>query len=82
MNLPVLKAVSDPTRIFLLTEIGKKEICACELPKRAKVSQPAVSQHLKLLSEAGLVKMRKGGVKRIYSISGKGKRILSDISRW
>ncbi|MFH0971614.1 MAG: metalloregulator ArsR/SmtB family transcription factor [Candidatus Micrarchaeota archaeon] len=82
MNLKILKAVSDPTRIFLLTEIGKREICACELPRKAKVSQPAVSQHLKILAEAELVSMSKAGVKRIYSITNTGKAVLSDIERW
>ncbi|MFH1442631.1 MAG: metalloregulator ArsR/SmtB family transcription factor [Candidatus Micrarchaeota archaeon] len=82
MNHIVLKALSDPTRIFLLQEIGKKRICACELPKKAKVSQPAVSQHLKVLAEADLVVMKKEGVRRLYSISARGKSVLSDISRW
>lgn len=82
MNFKVLKAVSDQTRIFLLREIGKSEICACELPRKAKVSQPAVSQHLKVLAEAKLVAMRKDGSKRLYSISPSGKKILSDISKW
>ncbi|HIH18688.1 TPA: winged helix-turn-helix transcriptional regulator [Candidatus Micrarchaeota archaeon] len=78
-----LQAVADGTRMLLLREIRKKKgICACELPPVAKVSQPAVSQHLKVLLEAGLVEMRRVGVKRIYSLSEKGRKVMRDIEGW
>ena len=78
----VLAAVSDGTRLKALAILGKGELCACELPRKVGVSQPAVSQHLKVLLEAGLVRMRKDGKKRIYSISGKGRKVLADVSSW
>ena len=78
----VLKALSDATRLRLLEKIARKEICACKLPCCVGTSQPAVSQHLKALLNAGLVKIRKDGVKRLYSVSAKGKRVLRDISGW
>ena len=77
-----MKALADGVRLKLMRKISGGEVCACKLPPFAGVSQPAVSQHLKVLLEAGLVKMRREGVKRIYSVSSKGKRILSDISGW
>jgi DNA-binding transcriptional ArsR family regulator len=46
------------------------------------ISQPAVSQHLKVLLAVKLVEVREEGARRIYSLSPKGKRVLSDISRW
>jgi len=78
----VLAAVSDWTRLKMLRLLVRGELCACELPKMVKVSQPAVSQHLKVLREAGLVRMRKEGKKRLYSISAKGRKVLDDIGGW
>jgi len=82
MMMKVLAAVSDATRLKMLRLLARGELCACVLPKHVGTSQPAVSQHLKVLREAGLVCMRKEGKKRIYSISKKGKKIISDISTW
>jgi len=82
MNVELLKALADKTRLGMLRHIAKGEVCACTLPQAVKTSQPAVSQHLAVLREAGLVKVRKDGTKRMYSISGKGRKILGQISRW
>ncbi len=82
MKADILKAVADETRLEMLRKMSRGEICACELPVVVKKTQPAVSQHLKVLLEAGLVKMRKDGAKRIYSLSAKGKRVLADVSKW
>ena len=80
--LAILKAVSDQTRLSLLREIAKRPVCACELPKKVKKTQPAVSQHLAVLLGAGLVEMKRDGVKRIYSVSGLGRKVLSGIASW
>ena len=82
MNVELLKALADKTRLGMLRHIAKAEVCACELPAIVKTSQPAVSQHLAVLREEGLVKMRKDGAKRLYSISGKGRKILKDVDGW
>jgi DNA-binding transcriptional ArsR family regulator len=52
------------------------------LPARVKKTQPTVSSHLKVLHKAGLVHMRKDGVKRLYSLSPLGKKVLDQVSRW
>jgi len=77
-----LAAVSDATRLKMLCLLVKCELCACVLPKHVGTSQPAVSQHLKVLREAGLVRMRKDGKKRIYSLTARGKKVLADVSSW
>ncbi|MEM2908631.1 MAG: metalloregulator ArsR/SmtB family transcription factor [Candidatus Bilamarchaeaceae archaeon] len=82
MNTDIINAVSSETRLKMLAEIGKREICACRLPAIVKKTQPAVSQHLGVLREADLVKSRKDGAKVLYSLTEKGKRVLSDIKRW
>ncbi|MCX6768519.1 MAG: metalloregulator ArsR/SmtB family transcription factor [Candidatus Micrarchaeota archaeon] len=82
MKIRVLKALADDTRMRFLERIARKEICACKLPRIVGKTQPAVSQHLSVLLGAGLVRMRKDGKKRIYSVSERGRRALRDISKW
>jgi len=82
MNIDILKALADPSRISLLQALSRCELCACVLPKIVKKTQPTVSSHLKVLRKAGLVVMRKDGVKRLYSLSVSGKKVLGQISRW
>lgn len=72
----VLDALGDWTRrqIFEALRSGPKSVG--ELAGRVPVSRPAVSQHLKVLREAGLVCDRKDGTRRIYSVDPRG---LDDI---
>ena len=78
----ILRAVSDETRFKILQKLGNGEICACKLPKLTGESQPNVSKHLRILHEAGLVTVREDGRKRLYSLSNRGRKILSDILTW
>lgn len=82
MNYKIIKAISDPTRLKILVSIKNGEICACDFPTCCGVSQPAVSQHLKVLLQAKLVKVRRDGIKRLYSISSKGLTVLTDMDKW
>jgi len=80
--IKIIKAVADKTRLRLLERIRRREVCACELLFFVKVSQPAVSQHLKVLLDTELIKVRKKGAKRLYSLSPLGANVLNDISKW
>lgn len=82
MNMRTIKAVSDEARLKILERISRGEICSCQLPCCACISQPATSQHLKILLNAGLVKVEKRGKHRVYSTTRKGSQIVKDISRW
>ena len=58
----VLKAVADPTRLQLLALIRSAgEACACDLTQPVGLSQPTVSHHLKVLTEAGLIQREQRG---------------------
>ena len=81
-QLPLLRALADPTRWRMLGLIRSGEICACVLPARVRVSQPAVSQHLAVLLSAGLVSLRADGRKRLYSLSPRGRRVLESVEGW
>ena len=55
------KALGDPTRVQLLACLAARELCVCELVHLMEVGQPAVSRHLRILREAGLVEDLRDG---------------------
>ena len=57
-------AMADPTRRALLARLAKGEATVMELAEPFEITQPAISQHLKVLEEAGLVVRRVEGTKR------------------
>jgi DNA-binding transcriptional ArsR family regulator len=67
-----MSALGDPTRraIFELLADGPRPVG--EIARQLPVSRPAVSQHLKVLKEAGLVMDRQKGTKRIYQLNPSG----------
>lgn len=65
----VFKALGEPTRLRIIRLLAEKELCVCDLEEIMDISQPRVSQHLKILKQAGLVKERKEGQKRICSFN-------------
>jgi DNA-binding transcriptional ArsR family regulator len=74
-----LAVLADPTRrkVFERLRAGPRPVNA--LAAGLPVSRPAVSQHLKVLKEAGLVEERSEGVRRIYSVRREG---LADLRDW
>ncbi|MFC7686881.1 ArsR/SmtB family transcription factor [Ureibacillus sp. GCM10028918] len=63
-----LKAVSDANRLTLLSCLKVGEVCVCDLVDVLGISQPAVSQHLKKLEEAGIITARKLGTWKHYRL--------------
>jgi DNA-binding transcriptional ArsR family regulator len=68
----VLDALGDWTRRQILDALRSGPHSVGELAARVPVSRPAVSQHLKVLKDAGLVVDRKAGARRIYSVDPSG----------
>ena len=68
----VLAALSDPTRRDVLErlQLGPRSVTA--IAETLPVSRPAVSQHLKILSEAGLVTQERDGTRHMYSVDPSG----------
>ena len=65
--IKVTKALADPTRFRILQAIaGAGETCCGELAQRFPITQATVSQHLKVLAEAGLVEVRREGQFNYY----------------
>lgn len=66
-----LKAVADPARLQLLGLLRTSptgEVCVCDLTEPLGLSQPTVSHHLRILSEAGLVTRERRGTWSYYSL--------------
>lgn len=61
-----LKAIAEPRRRQILTLVRDEELAAGEIAAHFDVSRPAVSQHLNVLKEAGLVSERRNGTRRLY----------------
>ncbi|MCO7175714.1 ArsR/SmtB family transcription factor [Sporolactobacillus kofuensis] len=64
-----LKLLGDRTRLTILSLLNHQELCVCELVDLLTVSQPAMSQHLKKLRLAGLIRERKQGTWVYYSLN-------------
>jgi len=71
-----LRALSDPTRLEILRALARREQPAGEIAAAFPVSRPAISHHLRVLSEAGLVRMRRRAQSRLYSIDAEAVREL------
>ncbi len=67
-EIKLLKAMADETRIKILLYLLNGEQCACTIVPFIGRAQPTVSQHLKTLTEAGILEMRKDGVRVLYRI--------------
>jgi DNA-binding transcriptional ArsR family regulator len=75
---PALTALSDPTRRAVFERLRAGPASVQQIADGLPVSRPAVSQHLKALREAGLVRDEPRGTARIYSIHTPGLRALRD----
>jgi DNA-binding transcriptional ArsR family regulator len=67
-----LQALGDPTRRSVLEELRDDPRAVGEIASRLPVSRPAVSQHLRVLKEAGLVTERQNGTRRLYRVDPDG----------
>ena len=67
-----LKAIAAPRRRRILTLVRDGELSAGEIASHFDVTRPAVSQHLNVLKEAGLVSERRNGTRRLYRARPEG----------
>jgi DNA-binding transcriptional ArsR family regulator len=74
-----LQALGDPTRLAVFEQIARRPRAVGELAQELPVTRPAVSQHLKVLKEAGLVTDRAEGARRIYHVNPSG---VEAIRHW
>jgi len=65
----MFKALGEPTRLKIIKLLAARDLCVCDLEEVMQISQPRISQHLKVLKHAGLVNERKEGQRSICSLN-------------
>jgi DNA-binding transcriptional ArsR family regulator len=74
-----LKAIAGPRRRQILTLVRDGELSAGEIAGHFDITRPAVSQHLNVLKEAGLVSERRNGTRRLYRARPEGLAELKEF---
>jgi DNA-binding transcriptional ArsR family regulator len=77
--MQVFEAVAQPKRREILRLLSGRELSAGEIASHFAVTQPAVSQHLKVLKDVGLVNERREGTRRLLSVRAEGFAELNDF---
>ena len=72
-------ALGDPTRLQVFTLIARSPLAVAEVAERLPVSRPAVSQHLKVLADAGLVRCESIGTRNLYRPDPNGIATMRDF---
>ncbi|HTR75011.1 MAG TPA: metalloregulator ArsR/SmtB family transcription factor [Solirubrobacterales bacterium] len=73
-----IEALADPTRRQIFERLAGAPAAVGEIAATLPVTRPAVSQHLKVLKEAGLVEVRKDGTRNVYRLEPDGLGALRD----
>lgn len=78
---PLLKALADETRLQIVEMLREHELYAQQIVNRLGISQAAVSRHLKLMERAGVLRVRREGGAKYYSINATALAYLADALR-
>lgn len=65
----LFKALSDETRIKIVDMLSCDELCACDILEEFAITQPTLSYHMKILTECGLVNVRRDGAWMRYTLN-------------
>jgi DNA-binding transcriptional ArsR family regulator len=77
--MDVFAALADPTRRRIIELLAGRELAAGDIARRFDMTAPAVSQHLKILRAAELIRVRGDAQRRIYALEPRG---LADLDAW
>lgn len=85
--IKVMKAASDSNRVKMLKMLQHRSLCVCEMQAALGIAQPTVSNHLKVLEDAGLVTYRKSGLWVNYTVtdgssSPYAATLLGNLRHW
>jgi DNA-binding transcriptional ArsR family regulator len=78
-NESVFAAVADPIRREILELLRSAELAAGDVARRFEVSRPAISRHLRILKDAGLIRETRQAQSRLYSLN---PAPLAEIDSW
>ena len=76
---PAFKAIADPTRRAILQALARQELAVQEIAAGFAMSRPAVSKHLRILKEAGLLSERRSGRQNFYRLE---PTPLGEVAEW
>jgi DNA-binding transcriptional ArsR family regulator len=79
MQANVFQALADPTRLRIIELLLRGERAVNDVVNEVDIDQSGVSRHLKILSEAGFVRMRADGPRRLYSLAPEP---FDELERW
>lgn len=77
--VPIMKALSDETRIQIVDMLTGGELCACKILEKFEITQPTLSYHMKVLTGSGLVNGRRDGAWMHYSLN---ENVSSELSEF
>jgi DNA-binding transcriptional ArsR family regulator len=77
--MEIFEALADPTRRHIVELLSRRERAAGEIAAEFQVSRPAISKHLRVLRDAGIVDVREVAQRRIYRLDPKA---LESAERW
>jgi len=80
MYVRIYKALAHPIRIKIVRTLRDGPLCVCTLNENVEFSQSNLSQHLKILKDAGILKSEKDGIKILYSIKDEEVKNLLNIT--
>ena len=74
----VFRAIADPNRRLIIAALAERPLAVHEISTRFPISRPAISKHLRLLGEAGLVAHRRRGKENVYALDPAPFAALAD----
>lgn len=77
--MTVFEAIADPTRRHIVELVATRELPAGDIAAAFEVSRPAISRHLRVLREAGVLASRGDGQRRLYRLE---PAALDELDRW
>ena len=80
-RVKLFNALGDEIRLKIVLALKDNERCACAIPVLVDRAQPTVSQHLKILREAGLITVRRDGREKMCSVSCPEVFKIIDLSK-
>ena len=80
MYVKIFKALGHPIRMKIVRKLRNGPLCVCTINETVEFSQSNLSQHLKILKDAGILKSDKEGLKIMYSIKDEEVKNLLDIA--
>lgn len=74
----IFRAIADPTRRSIMTMLASREHSLGEIASNYEMTRPAVTKHLKILEQGGLIRVRASGRERLHALQPEALRAVSD----